>query len=157
MGDAGRRRSWRHPITSLGASSGPAQFPTAACIRGGGSDRVAHLRGGDLDVGEGLVGPGSHPRRPVHLGLEGERADDAQRAAHAIRIVANKRPRHRGPDIVELRALPLPPTELVTADEAEPGFLRPAREVRGVATTPGIGIAVLVDAFPRILAQRSSS
>ncbi len=105
-------------------------------------------------MGEGLFGPRSHPRRPVHLGLVGERADDAQRAAHVIGIVAIKRPRHRGPEIVELRALPLSPGELVTADKAEPGFLRPAGEVLGVATTPGIGVAVLVDAFPRILAQR---
>ena len=37
--------------------------------------------------------------------------------------------------------------------EAEPGFLRPVGEVLGVATTPPVGVAVLVEAFAGVLAQ----
>ena len=80
-------------------------------------------------------------------------ADDAQGEADVVGVVAVERPVHRGPEVVELRTLPGPPGELVAAEEAGSGFLGPVGEVLGVATTPPVGVAVLVEAFAGVLAQ----
>ena len=155
-----------HPGEGVSAGS-PSRSASAAHVRPRSRSPSKHRfpgRGGEhrerrpgVEVSaraEGGLGPLAHAGRRATEGLADERGDDPQAQLGIGLCLGVEGPGDRGAEVVELGVETREPRGLVGSFQAGPGRFGEAGVVLGVAAAILLGLAGVVEAFERILAQR---
>ena len=101
---------------------------------------------------DGLLGPPVDPRCPGR-GLVGQPGDDGHRGLLVLLDAAVESPDDRRAQVVQVAHQPPPPRQLVATPQAPAHLGREGGEVLGVAPPPPVGLPVLVEALPAVLAE----